>query len=414
MLPALLGLMAPVAAVRALTQLARAAGAALRSATARVALPVPTNAEKAAEGFSDNSDSPVIFGYDGYGRRIKIAEFDNGNLTSKKLYWWLGGQIVCERDGITPGFPITKRYFGQGVVVGGERLYYTMDQLGSVRELVDSSGVVRSDYRYSTYGERTKEAGDLDSDFGYGGLFHHAPSGLDLATYRTYDSTAGRWISRDPLGEGVDYNLYRYCGNNPISCVDPSGLILIVSGSSDAINAFKRDLKRLTGREAKVTNGRVSLSCSKSSEGSDLAGSLLDAIIKSNKITRLDLFHGDLPSLVLGVRADKSSTGHQQIDMQDVDIFESHSKGFGLRSLVHEIVEASMLAGGVSFDVAHENSISVENMVARQLGSALGDRVSVGGSGNNTPTPYSIQYGYTNGSVIQVFGSRQSTGFFLR
>ncbi|MBK6599296.1 MAG: hypothetical protein IPG25_16045, partial [Proteobacteria bacterium] len=92
MLPALLGLMAPVVAVKALTQLARAAGAALRSATARVALPVPTNAEKAAEGFFDNSDSPVIFAYDGYGRRIKIAEFDNGNLTSKKLYWWLGGE----------------------------------------------------------------------------------------------------------------------------------------------------------------------------------------------------------------------------------------------------------------------------------------------------------------------------------
>ena len=79
-------------------------------------------------------------------------------------------------------------------------------------------------YRYSTYGERTKVGGDLDSDFGFGGLFHHEPSGLDLATYRTYDSKMGRWISRDPLGEGVDYNLYRYCGNNPISCVDPSGL----------------------------------------------------------------------------------------------------------------------------------------------------------------------------------------------
>jgi RHS repeat-associated protein len=196
----------------------------LRSATARVALPVPTIVEKAAEGFFDNSDRPVIFAYDGYGRRIKIAEFDNGNLTSKKLYWWLGGEIVCERDGIDPGFPITKRYFGQGVVVGAERLYYTMDQLGSVRELVDSSGVVRADYRYTPYGERTKVGGDLDADWGYAGLFHHGPSGLDLATYRTYDSKMGRWISRDPLGEGVDYNLYRYCGNNPISYVDPVGL----------------------------------------------------------------------------------------------------------------------------------------------------------------------------------------------
>jgi RHS repeat-associated protein len=115
-----------------------------------------------------------------------------------------------------------------------------MDQLGSVRELVDSAGVVRADYRYSTYGERTKVDGDLESDFGFGGLFHHGPSGLDLATYRTYDSKMGRWISRDPLGEGVDYNLYRYCGNNPINFVDPDGLQPGDDPHQDALDALRR------------------------------------------------------------------------------------------------------------------------------------------------------------------------------
>jgi RHS repeat-associated protein len=65
----------------------------------------------------------------------------------------------------------------------------------------------------------------LEADFGYAGLFHHGPSGLDLATYRVYDSTMGRWISREPLGEGVDYNLYRYANNSPISFRDSSGLL---------------------------------------------------------------------------------------------------------------------------------------------------------------------------------------------
>jgi RHS repeat-associated protein len=109
---------------------------------------------------------------------------------------------------------------------------YTSDQVGSVRELVDSTGAVRADYRYSTYGERTKVDGDLEADFGFGGLFHHGPSGLDLATYRTYDSKMGRWISRDPLGEGVDYNLYRYCGNNPIKFTDPLGLDPLFPGNN--------------------------------------------------------------------------------------------------------------------------------------------------------------------------------------
>ena len=170
------------------------------------------------------SDSPVIFAYDGLSRRTKITEYTNGTVTSKKLYWWLGGSIACERDGLVSGFPITKRYFGQGVLQGTTKLFYTTDHLGSVRELVDDAGTVQAQYRYSTYGERTKETGNLESDWGYAGLWHHAPSGLDLATYRLYDAANKRWISRDPLGEGVDYNLYRYCGNSPINVVDPDGL----------------------------------------------------------------------------------------------------------------------------------------------------------------------------------------------
>ena len=60
--------------------------------------------------------------------------------------------------------------------------------------------------------------------WGYAGLWHHQASGLDLATYRLYDAANKRWISRDPLGEGVDYNVYRYVNNNPIGFVDPLGL----------------------------------------------------------------------------------------------------------------------------------------------------------------------------------------------
>ena len=38
-----------------------------------------------------------------------------------------------------------------------------------------------------------------------------------------HPSTA-RMMVRPKLGEGVDLNLYRYCGNNPVSRIDPSGL----------------------------------------------------------------------------------------------------------------------------------------------------------------------------------------------
>jgi hypothetical protein len=39
-----------------------------------------------------------------------------------------------------------------------------------------------------------------------------------------FDPSIGRWISEDPSGIEPDKDLFRYCGNDPINRVDPSGL----------------------------------------------------------------------------------------------------------------------------------------------------------------------------------------------
>src|SRR5439155_12498012 len=64
----------------------------------------------------------------------------------------------------------------------------------------------------------------LDASFGYTGHYFHQPSGLNLATYRAYSATLGRWISRDPIGERGGINLYGYVENDPIRRIDPLGL----------------------------------------------------------------------------------------------------------------------------------------------------------------------------------------------
>ena len=79
-------------------------------------------------------------------------------------------------------------------------------------------------YAYTPFGQRTRVAGDLDSDFGFTGHFQHRPSGLYLTIYRAYDPALGRWLSRDPLGEGDDLNLYGYAYNDPVNYFDPFGL----------------------------------------------------------------------------------------------------------------------------------------------------------------------------------------------
>jgi RHS repeat-associated protein len=104
------------------------------------------------------------------------------------------------------------------------RLYYTTDHLGSIREVVDGKGTVRARYGYTPYGERAKEAGDLDADFGYTAHYTHESSGIILAPYRGYDPITGRWLSRDPIGEKGGVNLYQYVRNAPSEAIDPLGL----------------------------------------------------------------------------------------------------------------------------------------------------------------------------------------------
>jgi len=300
------------------------------------------------------------FAYDGLGRRYKITELTDGAITSKKLYWWLGGKIVCERDGNTVNNPITKRYFGQGVVVGGNKLFYTFDQLGSVRELIDSTGSVRADYRYDTYGKRTRDAGDLDSDFGYAGLFHHEPSGLDLATYRTYDSSQGRWISRDPLGEGVDYNLYRYCGNNPISGIDPQGLYLVVT--FQRLSDLQGFLSRagLNLRSGRFT-GRGRFEVDKNT-CTTATGRLRDIIEHDNPIT-FDLDSADFVGAL-------TSTSVQTIDLGDLSVLEAA----GVTDILinglfqHEVDEAYRaqtgdltLSAAAAWNTHHPGALDAEN-----------------------------------------------------
>ncbi|MEJ5384718.1 MAG: RHS repeat-associated core domain-containing protein [Fimbriimonadales bacterium] len=42
---------------------------------------------------------------------------------------------------------------------------------------------------------------------------------------RAYDPHTARWLQRDPIDADLgDPNLYRYCGNDPLTKADPDGL----------------------------------------------------------------------------------------------------------------------------------------------------------------------------------------------
>ncbi|MGE0000829.1 MAG: RHS repeat-associated core domain-containing protein [Fimbriimonadaceae bacterium] len=82
---------------------------------------------------------------------------------------------------------------------------------------------------YDAFGWPTASSGAWSGPFGYAGQFSYqgsAPAdplgGLHLLGHRYYDPTLGRFLSRDPVGDGS--NWYAYCENDPVGNADPSGL----------------------------------------------------------------------------------------------------------------------------------------------------------------------------------------------
>ncbi len=63
--------------------------------------------------------------------------------------------------------------------------------------------------------------GDVPDPFGYCGEYLDGESGLIYLRNRYYDSMSGRFITEDPIKDGL--NWYSYCYNNPIIYVDIDG-----------------------------------------------------------------------------------------------------------------------------------------------------------------------------------------------
>ena len=65
--------------------------------------------------------------------------------------------------------------------------------------------------------------------FRYRGYYYDSETGLYYLNSRYYDPVIGRFVNADDLvvaGDGMlSSNMYLYCQNNPICCVDPTGAL---------------------------------------------------------------------------------------------------------------------------------------------------------------------------------------------
>jgi RHS repeat-associated protein len=116
------------------------------------------------------------------------------------------------------------------------------DNQGTVRDVIDSNGVVLNHLTYDSYGQVTSETNpNVNFRYGYTGRERDEETGLDYYRTRYYDSLVGRFVSEDTIGfNGGDTNLYRYVANSPIRFTDPNGTDLydVVNGVDQAVGGF--------------------------------------------------------------------------------------------------------------------------------------------------------------------------------
>ncbi|MBI5706933.1 MAG: RHS repeat-associated core domain-containing protein [Armatimonadetes bacterium] len=106
----------------------------------------------------------------------------------------------------------------------GSATTYSHTGIKNAEVQTSSSQAVSATNQYDAFGNLASSTGTWNGPFAYGGPFGYQSdaSGLKLLGHRYYDSSTGRFLTRDPVKDGR--NWYGYCGNNPVRQADPSGL----------------------------------------------------------------------------------------------------------------------------------------------------------------------------------------------
>ena len=119
-----------------------------------------------------------------------------------------------------------------GDAAAGSHTVYT-DHLGTPRlklHVTTAASEARDDYY--PFGQQVNTVVDAAHDRRFTGKERDAESGLDYFGARYYHSTAGRFLSVDPVLDSADptnpqsWNRYTYTFNNPLQYVDKTGEIV--------------------------------------------------------------------------------------------------------------------------------------------------------------------------------------------
>ena len=111
-----------------------------------------------------------------------------------------------------------------GSIIVENTYYFHKNHLWSVVWITDASWVTVSEYDYDSFGNFTLSGYDTGNTRLFTWREYDEEINLYYLRARYYDSQTGRFISRDPIWQVDDVNLYAYVGNNPLGFIDLHGL----------------------------------------------------------------------------------------------------------------------------------------------------------------------------------------------
>lgn len=173
-----------------------------------------------------------------------LGEYGSGgpSSTGSSQYIWLP----------TPNGPMPI-----AAIVNGTKYAVHADHLNTPRKLTNASGQAAWQWKYSAFGDEqpTKAANrfvdptvtpgagsgtvvDVNYNIRYPGQYADSESGLHYNYFRSYDAKAGRYSQPDPIGLEGGWNRFSYVSGDPLSYVDPQGLLEIYRGDGVTFHSY--------------------------------------------------------------------------------------------------------------------------------------------------------------------------------
>jgi RHS repeat-associated protein len=174
-----------------------------------------------------------------------VVEYDASNvITSNASYGRGMDELIARYNGSAPS--------------GKQSQWFFPDRNGNINVVTDGVNGVLESYRYDAFGLPTiygptgtvLGATAISNRFLFTGREWRLLFGFYEYRARVYNATIGRFMSEDPKGfDASDYNLYRYCHNDPWDLSDPVGLEEEYSDARVTAYGFGKDNAYLGHRD---------------------------------------------------------------------------------------------------------------------------------------------------------------------